>query len=147
MPNDWKYEHEKHNRQDKAQKADYREQLQAESIARSTPEHVERFRRELTFKQNLIARYHLGLGWKLEQFANRNNFGVVDADQKRTFLILHEAAKPMLRAIISAIKEAQVEYVLNNVGEEVPIVRLPERLFWEEEFCLCPAPPSGIAAT
>lgn len=86
MAHDWKYEHEKHNRRDKAHKVDYREDLELETIDRSSPEHIERFRRELEFKRRLIARFRAGLfyrepycmclDWTFERFAERNTLGL-----------------------------------------------------------------------
>lgn len=142
MPSDWKYEHEKHNRQEKAGKVDYREDLRSETLDRSTPEHIEQFSRELDFKQSLIDRfrigtffrgpYHLCLDWTLERFANANRLGFSDVATEQIFRGLHNAAARDLPAIINAIRAARVSYQYDNNGDLEPSITIKARLNCEQ---------------
>jgi hypothetical protein len=142
MPSNWKYEHEEHNKRDNTQKENYRDGLHSETDARSTPEHLEQFKNELDFKQQIIARfqagmffrgpYHICQYWTLKIFAEKNNLDPAAPNAIEIFQSLRGAAERDMLAITDAIRAARIDYKYDNDGKLVPKVNLKARLLCDD---------------
>lgn len=115
-----KFRKEDHNRQDKARKADYRQDLVQESQRKADPEHVRSFKVETLHRGDLIKRYRegsyfnyqtwIGLDWNLEQFASRNRLSIADPATRLAFNHNKKYAERDFAAIVEAIRSGKAKW-------------------------------------
>src|SRR6266851_3409521 len=125
MPKKWKFRHEDHNRQAKADAPDYKEDLLVETIRHSSADHLEERRKDREYKQHLIdsfrsgtfwrdtprASFFLRLEWTMQQFeaANSHALGQKEPSAQHFFDAFHKDAEHDLKNIITCIQDAPVE--------------------------------------
>jgi hypothetical protein len=133
------------NRQDKVRKSDdYRETFIKESRVKSSSKHVEQFRDDLAYKQDLMERYcvcgywiksHLILlDWSLKDFATRNKLNPTDRQTQQLFESLRHIALEDFGAIIQSIRSARVVWDYDNQGNWAPSIEIKPSLKCDDVY-------------